>query len=272
MPANSKVLEIQGRNQDSEGTLWDQDARETAIRILVEEAKVSLCLRIMFDFKVWQHAAGKAECIEQARQQFDFQESHVLHKLQQFEEYLGLLLCRALVHVETLQLMDIPLLVEHITFVLQKASGSTPGSAAPKLQETMVLYYFSSLLKHAEALNSQELLHQVRERGALQLATVQLLDIVSNCPADVPADVHRRYAMDVSRAASSGLAALADNEDFKTSWEDFFLDESGCDRPFKQRFLELDAALVQPVLKDSPAKRAELRPLTDLFRTIQRKL
>merc|ERR1719506_1613722 len=50
-PQNMKVAEVQGRDNDSAGTLWDQEQHENAIRILVEEAKVNLCVRMMDDYK-----------------------------------------------------------------------------------------------------------------------------------------------------------------------------------------------------------------------------
>ena len=116
MPLMEQVLEAQGRDMDSEGTLWDQDTasslfrfvpsalrlavpmsipeetHENAIRILVEEAKVNLCLRsvgmlsqsttdscqccdcdfvvclrMMYDFKRWQqNPAERQATIEEA--------------------------------------------------------------------------------------------------------------------------------------------------------------------------------------------------------------
>merc|ERR1712110_1298205 len=115
--------------------------------------------------------------IDHMKQTYDFQDQHITQKLCQFEEYMGLLLCRALVHVETLQLMDIPLLIEHIAYVLHRAvAGSTQNA---KMQETVVLYYFSSLMKHAENLNNTELLARVRENNLMRLVTDQTVEILN---------------------------------------------------------------------------------------------
>jgi len=109
---------------DAEGTLWDQAHHETAIRVLVEEAKVNLCLRIIYEFKRWMfESSEKQAAIDNLKQAYEFQDQHIAQKLSQFEEYMGLLLCRALVHVETLQLMDIPLLIEHIAYVLRMSGA-----------------------------------------------------------------------------------------------------------------------------------------------------
>jgi hypothetical protein len=50
MPSNdSNAAAAQGKK--SEGTLWDQQKDELAIRILLEEGKLNLCLRTLQHFK-----------------------------------------------------------------------------------------------------------------------------------------------------------------------------------------------------------------------------
>merc|ERR1719461_2668346 len=107
----------------------------------------------MNDYKKWcYNPEERHSTMSQARQAFEYSDAQLTSKCQQFEESLGLLLYRAFVHVETLQLMDIPLLIEHCAMVLETCRR---GEAVPldlKEQETVVLYYFSSLMKHAEVL------------------------------------------------------------------------------------------------------------------------
>merc|ERR1719359_115477 len=89
MPANSKVSEAAGRNMDSDGTLWDQEAHENAIRILVEEAKVNLCLRMMTDYKKWQYVpTAKKESMQAALKEFDYTSTQLEQKCDQFEASL----------------------------------------------------------------------------------------------------------------------------------------------------------------------------------------
>jgi len=259
MNPDAKVAQMQGRVQ-AEGTLWDQEAHETAIRILVEEAKVNLCLRIISDFKKWDcEGASRQATIDHMKQTYDFQDQHIQHKLAQFEEYMGLLLCRALVHVETLQLMDIPLLIEHIAYVLTR-----PHNLNPKMQETVVLFYFSSLMKHAENLNNTELLARVRENKLMSLVTTRMHEILDNTDASsgVP---------EVARAVAQGFSALAGNEDFGGQWHHYLIDDSGqYDPVIAGRFLELETRVVTPLLAETPDLRRDLRSLTDLFRTMKR--
>jgi len=207
MPGNAKVPECLGRNTESEGTLWDQEAHENAIRILVEEAKVNLCLRMMNDYKQWCYSPSvKADTINEAQRSYNYSDAQIQQKTTQFEEALGLLLWRALVHVETLQLMDIPLLIEHCGLVLNQCVREPESSKDLTSQETVILYYYSSLMKHAEALNNHELLAKAREHRLVHLVVEHVLMNGSGYPADL------------QFAVAEGLAALADNEDFRSNW------------------------------------------------------
>merc|ERR1719330_1452104 len=76
MPTNVKVVEAAGRNKESEGTLWDQEAHENAIRILVEEAKVNLCLRMMNDYKQWCYSPSvKEDTLKQVKQAYEYSDA-----------------------------------------------------------------------------------------------------------------------------------------------------------------------------------------------------
>lgn len=259
MPANTKVGEAQGRNKDSEGTLWDQEVHENAIRILVEEAKVNLCLRMMSDFKKWQYNPGeKRQSMQEVMQAYDYSEAQLEQKCNQFEESLGSLLWRAFVHVETLQLMDIPLLIEHCAMVLDHCQGITDKLPHAKMQETVVLYYYSSLMKHAEQLNNSELLAKAREFGIVRLAVHHVL---KHC---------EEYPMDLVLALAEGSAALCDNEDFRTEWQTFFDKDGALDIEAMQDFQKLEEKLANPIIESTPERKKDLRPLLDFCKLLQR--
>lgn len=263
MPGNATVPECLGRNTESEGTLWDQESHENAIRILVEEAKVNLCLRIMNDYKKWCYSPSmKNETIKETKLSYGYSDAQIGQKMTQFEEALGLLLWRALVHVETLQLMDIPLLIEHCSLVLNQCVEDPECAKHLRNQEVVILYYYSSLMKHAEALNNHELLAKAREHRLVHLVVEHVLTMGSVYPADL------------KFAVAEGLSALADNEDFRTNWEDFFvgLDGEEQDRALKEKFLELDEKLAQTVIQENPDNKREIRPLLDFFSVLKRSL
>jgi hypothetical protein len=264
MPANTKVAEAAGRNQDSDGTLWDQEAHENAIRILVEEAKVNLCLRMMTEYKMWQYnPAERTRTMTEAVAAYEFNELQLEQKCRMFEESLGVLLMKAFQHVETLQLMDIPMLIEYLTQMYSKCEQTRQPEQPPhggKVQETLVTLYFSSLMTHAEELNNGELLAKAREQNLVQWAAHHVLNTSSEIQGEV------------LLAAAQGFAALADNEDFRTHWEQFFLNEHGqLDLGKKDTFMLLEDRVANEVLKTSPEKKRDLRPLLDFFNEIRRK-
>lgn len=264
-PADSKVTDLQGRN-DSGGTLWDQEQQENTIRILVEEAKVNLCVRMMNDYKQWQYSqyssgVDMVAAIREASKTLSLSESQIELKTTLFEESLGMLLARSFMHVETLQLTDIQLLIEHCVMVFEACKGDRADAASRNLksQETLVLYYFSSLMKHAEALNKPELLGKTRDSGFIRLAVDHVLSRAASYPPEVLTVV------------CEGFVGLSDNEDFKTDWATFFTAPDGSpDKESKSAFLTLEEILVEPLIKDTPDKKKDVRPLLDFFRTIQR--
>lgn len=263
MPMNTKVSEAQGRNKDSDGTLWDQEQHENAIRILVEEAKVNLCLRMMNDFKKWQYDPVQSQqTIREAIQAYELNEVQLDQKCMQFEESLGMLLMRAFMHVETLQLMDIPLLIEHCAMVFEYYAKKPGEPANAKMQETVVLYYFSALMKHAEALNNSELLAKSKDHMLVHLATKHILNFGE-----------KYLNLDLLVTSAEGFAALADNEDFSSRWKDYFADAMGePDAEKMASFLELEKKVVEPILKEKPESKKNLRPLLDFFAKVQREL
>jgi len=260
MPGNSGVSEMHGRDRNSDGTLWDQEQQETSIRLLVEEAKVNLCMRILSDYKKWWYSGAEKEGdIIKAMNTFDLREHLVTQNLSQFEDAYGLLMKRALDHVEALQLMDLPLLVEHIAFVLASRKkfdmmGDFPAPTET-CQETVVMHYFASLMKHAESLNNGEVLAKSRELNLLDLAVKHVL-LWSG-----------EYSGELRFAVALGFAALAENEDFRSCWEPFFQDVEQ-----KERFLELEEKLSNPIVQESPEAKRDLRPLLDFYNVIRRSM
>jgi len=261
IPANTKVSEVQGRDAQSEGTLWDQEQHENAIRILVEEAKVNLCLRMMNDYKKWHYDKDqRAQTCKEACEKMELNQGMVEHKCTLYEESLGTLLWKALIHVETLQLMDIPLLIEHCDFIFRNYK-CVDNTNNPKLQETLVLYYFSLLMKHSEKMSNPELLAKSKEFQLVRSATKHILLYAEAYPEDLIICI------------AEGLSALADNEDFRADWEPFFYGEDQeLNVEMMKEFMELEEKIVKKVLEESPERKKDLRPLLDFFKTLARSM
>jgi hypothetical protein len=255
MPENTKVSETLGRDDSTGGTLWDQGAHENAIRILVEEAKVNLCLRMMNEYKKWQYnLQERMATMQEAMQVFEFSENQLEQKCIQYEESLGLLLWRSFTHVETLQLMDIPLVIDHCAMVVETVQ-KMKMEPTTKMQETIVLYYFACLMKHAEELNNAELLAKVKEYRLVMLTVVHVLTY------------YEKFDSALMNAVADGFSDMANNEDFATEWKSFF---GGAEE--MQLFLQLEDKIVAPILQANPERKRELRPLLDLFRKMERSL
>lgn len=253
MSDDAKVGEALGRDDSSGGTLWDQAAHENVIRILVEEAKVNLCLRMMHDYKKWQYnPTERAATMRDAMQAFEHNEALMERKCVQYEEAMGLLLWRAFMHVETLQLMDIPMVIEHCSMVVE-AAQTLQIEPLQNMQESIVLHYFSCLMKHAEELNNAELLAKAREQRLVNSVVRYVL-------------LHdKRFDPMLINAVADGFSSLANNEDFSTEWKSFFLEPDDM-----ALFMQLESKIVAPILSLKPERKRDLRPLLDLFRKVER--
>lgn len=151
------------------------------------------------------------------------------------------------------------MLIEHCGMVLQMCEKE-PRAIDAKEQEMIVMYYWSSLMKHAEALNNGELLAKAREFNLVHLCTNHVL-------------THgKEYPLDLVHSVAEGFAALADNEDFRTNWPDFFTIDGQPDVSLKQTFLKLEGELSNRVIQENPDMKREIRPLLDFFNTIKRSM
>lgn len=251
MTETKGVDEQEGRTE-GDGTLWDQAAHEETIRVLVEEAKVNLCLRMINDFKKWDYdERDRADKLAKAAQRYSCDEVQLERHAHIFEDNLGLLLVRAFGHVETLQLTDIPLLLEHIHMVLQHCEVAATGYSA-KSQEKVVLYYFASVLTYAEELNTAEILGRLKDLDLLRMMTKHL-----------KADTY--CANDTLGTVVEGYARLCENEDFQTDWESFFPTPEHI-----EDFLYMDK-IAQKVLSNAEDKKASIRPLLDFLLKLGRR-
>merc|ERR1712032_1713233 len=92
-----------------------------------------------------------------------------------------------------------------------------------KMQEVIVLYYVSSLFKHAEKLNSGELLAKTKE---FRLVSLTVDHILKYCA---------EYTEDMTLSVAQGFAALYDNEDFSCSWRTRWSNRSSRRRQISKR-------------------------------------
>jgi len=237
-----------------EGTLWDQQVAEVAIRVLVEDAKVVACLRLLNDLKKWQYDKQRSnEGLEAAAKAMRVSKIEDLkQKLIVFEESIGYVLQRAYNHVEAMQLSDMPLTIEHVALCLRESRIQQLPYDNTKLQETSSIFLLFTVCKHIESFNSGELLARMKEQEVLPM-------IVTTILSRLPSLGH-----DVQQRVVEGFAGLCESEDYLTEWQDFFNDSQ------KAELLEFDDKVVKPMLQQFPEKRAAYRTCTDWLNRVRR--
>lgn len=140
-PASSNAIVMQGKK--ARGTLWDQQYDEIALRILMEEGKINLLIRLLYRFKTLQHthAAAEAQALTAADTNYSTQllspyaqlieqctksqklpnKSHLVAQLCVYESSLNTLIYLSVQHVEVLQIVDMSQFIAMCCDTLQYA-------------------------------------------------------------------------------------------------------------------------------------------------------
>jgi len=146
-PSDQNPLLQQGKK--TSGTLWDQEKDELAVRILLEEGKLNLALRILHYYKNLERETSRFESeLAICCKKFNSDKSTVNERCRVFEQSLGILLKYAFGHVEALQIMDVPEFMQHISEVLEDAKDSKKTELmenTDKMQDTLVISYLASV-------------------------------------------------------------------------------------------------------------------------------
>lgn len=145
-----------------DATLWETE--ELALRYLLEDGKLNLCLRILIEYKEFQRDSLK-----------DPSSSSIpIDKVEQcdkFEKGLGVVLRNAWSHVEAVQTTDIQALINHIGDVLDYAVINEDyilqcydkGDLAMR-QDVMVFYYLIAVLNRLDELHEDRIMPILRDR------------------------------------------------------------------------------------------------------------
>lgn len=155
------------------GTLWDQERDELAVRILLEEGKLNLTLRILHKYRTALRDSDKfTATIKSTSEKFNSDVVTVSDRCKVFEQSVGILLKFAFSHVEALQIMDLPEFIQHCAEVLTEAEASS-RAATPlqidKLQETLVLHYLSGLATRMEDMDEDRVMDLIQEHNLMPL-------------------------------------------------------------------------------------------------------
>jgi hypothetical protein len=141
------------------GTLWDSDKCLDSLRILVENHKVNVLLRVLKDLKEFMRSPGYMDQVGACATKIGKGVDEVLAKIDHFEFDLGLLMKRLFEHVEAVQTAELGQLTEHITSTLTGilASHYNPDHIELR-QEGLVFCYVYGLFRYIEQLNEGQII------------------------------------------------------------------------------------------------------------------
>jgi hypothetical protein len=196
-------------------TLWDRD--ELAVRFLLEEGKLNLCLRLLSEYQEFAQRPGLVDIIRGATiidpkgQGAAMSESAIRSTLHDFEFYMGLLLSCALRSPEAVQTLDIALLVEHIARVFRYGICNPELSSAADIsrkQLSVCFLYLRELFKYTDGQNGDRIMQLIQQHD------------VGNCMAKV-LNGALSWPKNILVVACSCLSALMSTEQYCTHPERF---------------------------------------------------
>ena len=168
----SKLAE--GKKEEGK-TIWETE--EQALRFLMEDGKLNLCLRNLVDFKLHQRRAR----ILGSGPVFDFAK-----ECDKFERGLGVVLRNAWMHVEAIQTTDLSSLMTHIADTLESSLEAEEDLMAHcsagdihRRQEIMVFHYLYCIMRHVEQIKESRVMPAIRDRQVF-MKGLRVIDKVHN--------------------------------------------------------------------------------------------
>ncbi|GMI00144.1 hypothetical protein TrST_g4289 [Triparma strigata] len=235
--------------ESENATLWETE--EAALRYVLEDGKLNLCLRNMVEYKQFERD-------QLSTNNSGIRPEHV-SKMDKFEMGLGVVLRNAWTHVEAVQTTDIPLLIgyceevlkfglENKEFVQKRANDDTFG----RRQEILTMHYIAGLIQQVDEVGEDRLMPLFKEKKLFSLM-LTFMNMWSE-------------AMDEKnlQVAAEGLSLIIETEDFATFKEEHVGDDD------RDILVSLDDEEWLEDLCDDDKARRKVRPLLDLIRESKR--
>lgn len=204
----ASISDVESRlsaGKEEAATLWETE--EQALRFLLEDGKLNLCLKCLVEFKttqISQRKAGEGPMLV------------FLEECDKFEKGLGSILRNAWSHVEVLQTTDLAALVNYIADVLLYMSESPEvvenfvrSGDIHQRQEVVIFYYLADLFKRIEDVGESRIMPLVRERRLFMLGVHVLTHL---CSIKGEKQLQKSHRL----KAAEALALLCQTEDFGT--------------------------------------------------------
>ena len=225
------------------------------MRLLLEEGKLNLCVRLLEDYKSFMRQATIQELLRHPGvAALGLDETALGVKCQLFEQSLGVLVMCALKSVEAVQTCDLPLLVSHMAAVMRTAVETDKFQADKGIdwvQENIVFSYLAAIGEHIEQIDTNRTLDLLLQSEIMPLVVRHM-------------DKHGGSLRPASvKTAAEALASVMHAEEFDGRREDFFQNEAD---------QELLVAIYEKHWKSLVADldvRRKLQPLIDSYRFFQ---
>jgi hypothetical protein len=250
LPANEENPLAQ-TGKKSQGTLWDQERDELAIKILLEEGKLNLTLRILHKYKEFSRDSGKYDAlVKTAVDRFKSDQVAIIERMRVFEQSVGILLKFAFSHVEALQILDMPEFIEHATEVLIDANKSEKkqldSSDCDKMQETLIIHYLQSIASQIEDLDEDRIMDLIEQSNTFSLLIQHL------------AAHYQWYKLETLEAAAKTLNGLIQTETFQSGKNRFLKSPD-----LKKQLIACKGFFIAELVSTYGMKRKDVQALLD---------
>jgi len=230
------------KKSDEIQSLWDSE--EVALRYILEDEKLNLCLRLVHEAKNFQH-----QVLEHETTLSDDDD----RLLKTFEQGLGSILRRCWGYVEAMQTTDFLFLMEYCATVLKKTMVYPQLCASKELessQEVLVLHYLRSCFKFM----SEDAYPATRVMGL-----VERFSIVERIIMFVNLN-HEKMEDDDVIVACEALAYVFDTDEYTGNKTKFVAAD------LRQELAGMDGNVIPKLIKGSSDARGlkrRIRPLID---------
>lgn len=220
----------------AEATLWE--CEELALRYLLEDGKLNLCLRLLEEYRVVQkEVLSGARTLTEERAEY----------MSKFEQGIGVLLKNAWMHSEALQTTDLPLLISHIADILAEAAEREYETSQEGAQPAVVLHYVLAIATHLESIDESRIMPLLLDGHVFKNAALHVAKNFKQLPEG-------DY-----QAAAFALAKLADSEEFGTH-PDRYVEDDDC----RAALVQWKSLFISEMRREMEVRRA-IRPLLDLI-------
>jgi hypothetical protein len=224
------------------------ECEELALRYILEDGKLNLCLRSLSDYQGFKNSATGSNASAPEKE-----------AMLKFETNMGVVLKNAWMHIEALQTTDLPLLIGYITDVMSQASTMPEelesldelGSRA----EAMVIHYLHGMCKRLDQIDEGRVMPFVNEKRVLGLAAAHLHTY------------HTKLSEDDLLKGAQALAMICDSEDFDVRPGEYIQTDAD-----KRALVSLRDDFIRELTEDDLDIRRSVRPLLDQIDKAERDL